>query len=760
MNTDRLNRSKSIIDFDSPKIKRYNQMRKLKDQFASGGIAIGGISVIAAILLIFLYLFYEVLPMFQSASVEPVAEYALPGDASKTLYLAIEEQNEIGLRVSQSGQISFYALLDGSMNTQIQLPLPADTHITSFATNSDESRLMIAGLSNGQVIIFKHNYRITYPGDTRLISPRIDYPYGSEPLTLATQGQAIKALAIRDEDELLQVIGHDGQQLMGVNFIKEEDFMSDALVLSPEMMDLPNIAANSKEKPAVLGKLLIDVEQRFLYAHLGGAHIAVIDIENGDYQRINTGADIQNMTFLLGGISLLISDNQGGIAQWFMVRDEHGEPQLNKIRAFNSDYRGDTVLLTGEQRRKGFVVATGAGDIAIYHSTAHKNVFDEDLLKGKKPSLIALSPRSNHLQVLTEDNNVQVFTVNNKHPEVSWSSLWGEVWYESYQEPEYIWQSSSSSNDFEPKMSLMPLSFGTLKAAFYAMLLGAPLAICGAIYTAYFMTAVMRRKIKPLIELMEALPTVILGFLAGLWLAPFMEANMVGIFSILLLLPPGILLFAYLMSKLPMSLQNNINQGWHAFILIPVVIGLAAACLFMGTPLENVLFNGDMRQWLTHDLGISYDQRNAMVVGVAMGFAVIPTIFSIAEDAIFSVPKHLSYGSLALGATPWQTLVGVVLPTASPGIFSGLMIGLGRAVGETMIVLMATGNTPIMDANIFEGMRTLSANIAVEVPEAEVDSTHYRVLFLAAFVLFIFTFVVNTAAEIVRQRLRTKYGSL
>ena len=160
------------------------------------------------------------------------------------------------------------------------------------------------------------------------------------------------------------------------------------------------------------------------------------------------------------------------------------------------------------------------------------------------------------------------------------------------------------------------------------------------------------------------------------------------------------------------------------------------------------------------DIRIAFDQRNALVVGVAMGFAVIPTIFSIAEDAIFSVPKHLSYGSLALGATPWQSLVGVVMPTASPGIFSALMIGMGRAVGETMIVLMATGNTPIMDANIFEGMRTLAANIAVEIGETEVDSSHYRVLFLAAFVLFMFTFVVNTVAETVRQRLRQRYGNL
>ena len=195
-------------------------------------------------------------------------------------------------------------------------------------------------------------------------------------------------------------------------------------------------------------------------------------------------------------------------------------------------------------------------------------------------------------------------------------------------------------------------------------------------------------------------------------------------------------------------------------MLLLVIMAIFAFCFAISPGIEQVFFGGDMRSWLTNEAGIPFDQRNAMVVGIAMGFAVIPTIFSISEDAIFSVPKHLSYGSLALGATPWQTLVGVVLPTASPGIFSALMIGLGRAVGETMIVLMATGNTPIMDANIFEGMRTLSANIAVEIPEAEVGSTHYRVLFLAAFVLFTFTFVLNTLAEMIRQRLRRKYGSL
>ena len=121
------------------------------------------------------------------------------------------------------------------------------------------------------------------------------------------------------------------------------------------------------------------------------------------------------------------------------------------------------------------------------------------------------------------------------------------------------------------------------------------------------------------------------------------------------------------------------------------------------------------------------------------------------------MPRHLSYGALALGANSWQTLAWLVLPAAAPGILSALMIGFGRAVGETMIVLMATGNTPIMDMNLFEGMRTLAANLAIEIPESEVGSTHYRILFLASLVLLLFTFLLNSVAELVRQRLRKKY---
>jgi phosphate transport system permease protein len=156
----------------------------------------------------------------------------------------------------------------------------------------------------------------------------------------------------------------------------------------------------------------------------------------------------------------------------------------------------------------------------------------------------------------------------------------------------------------------------------------------------------------------------------------------------------------------------------------------------------------------------TYVQRNSLVVGIVMGFAIIPIIYTISDDALSTVPDHLRGASLGAGATKWQTAVRVVVPTAMSGLFSAMMVGLGRAVGETMIVLMAAGNTPVMSWNIFEGFRTLSANIAVELPEAVKDSTHYRILFLAALVLFVMTFIVNTIAELVRIKFRKRASAL
>jgi phosphate transport system permease protein len=224
--------------------------------------------------------------------------------------------------------------------------------------------------------------------------------------------------------------------------------------------------------------------------------------------------------------------------------------------------------------------------------------------------------------------------------------------------------------------------------------------------------------------------------------------------------PGAALAGGFVWARLPKRWVARLPDGSEMLWIGVAIAAAMAACVAAAGPLEAALFGGPFPAWLERATGLGFDQRNAVVVGIAMGFAVIPIIFAISEDAFSNVPPELAAGSLALGANRWQTVVRVVLPTASPGIFSAIMVGFGRAVGETMIVLMATGNTPILDWSPFNGFRTLSANIAVEVPEAPHGGTLYRTLFLAALLLFAMTFLVNTAAELVRDRLRRRYGRL
>lgn len=744
------------IDFNTPALQRKRRLRALKDRMARWYVSIGGLAVLGAITLIFFYLAHVVLPMFQGAELQArkVQQPAWLAEAQAPLLLAMEEQNQVAMRLDASGAVQFFALKNGEALQRLQLPLPQGVTVASVGQDQPGTRRVVLGLSNGQALILQHNYKITYPDNVRTIAPQIDFPYGEAPIEIDPQGRPLEHVAVNLNGGTLMLAGSTSNELHLISLSREENLFTGEVNVSEERINLPQIG-----EP--VSQLLIDPRQMWLYVFNGDSSADVFDLRkrslNGRYELLKDASNrVTSATSLLGGISIMIGDAKGGIQQWFMVRDQDGKSTFQSIRSFQLGDSAITQILP-EERRKGFMALDADGRLGIFHSTAHRTLLKEQVADGS--AVAALSPRASRVLV-ESDGKLQRFVVDNPHPEISWSALWGKVWYESYPEPDYVWQSTSANTDFEPKLSLSPLAFGTLKAAFYAMLLAAPLAIAAAIYTAYFMAPRMRTKVKPVIELMEALPTVILGFFAGLFLAPFLENHLPGIFSLLLLTPVGILLFGYVWTRLPEAIRHRVPEGWEAALLIPVVIAVGWFSIGISGHLENWLFDGNMRLWLTNELGIPFDQRNALVVGLAMGFAVIPNIYSIAEDAVFSVPKSLTFGSLALGATPWQTLTRVVILTASPGIFSALMIGMGRAVGETMIVLMATGNTPIMDINIFEGMRTLAANVAVEMPESEVGGTHYRVLFLAALVLLLFTFVMNTLAELIRQRLRTRYSSL
>lgn len=725
--------------------------RALKDKLAQHFVGLGGISVIIAILLIFFYLLYAVIPLFESAEIKQESSYVSPGKG-KTLFVGVEELGEMAVRFTDQGEVVFFNTKDGTIVHRDQLVTPAG--ITSIADHGDR---ILLGFANGKALAVRYTFESSYGNDVRKLTPVLEYPLGEKPVVLDEDGSALQKLAFSVTDDAIGIAAvTEDNRLIYAKYTQQQSFLDDSVTTELE-------SSSVHQMKKTVQSLSLTPNLQYLYVVAGKDNLLQFDIAKYGFDEVpaikHFKTAISDMRLLLGGASVLVGLDNGEIQQWMQVRGKGAEGEstrsLTFIRKFSSDDQPVTAIAT-EQRRKGFAVGDEKGRLTIYYTTSERTLAQIEVAKTKLTHL-AWSARAQHLLAIDDEEKIYVYKVHNEYPEVSWDVLWGKVWYEGYDEPDYIWQSSASTNEFEPKLSLVPLTFGTIKAAFYAMLFAVPIALLGAIYTAQFMAPTMRQTVKPSIEIMEALPTVILGFLAGLWLAPLVEEQLAGVFVLLILLPPGFLLCAWLWRYVPT--RYNI-EGWEGALLVPVVFLLIWLAMSLGHPIEELFFGGDLRSYMSNVWGIGYDQRNSLVVGLMMGFAVIPTIFSIAEDALFSVPQHLIRGSLALGATRWQTLMRVVLPAASPAIFSALMMGLGRAVGETMIVLMATGNTPIMDMNIFEGMRTLSANIAVEVPEAEVASTHYRVLFLAALVLFMFTFLVNTVAEIVRQRLRQRYSAL
>ncbi len=755
------------IEANISKVGGYSGRRMAKDRLFKSVMTFGGLSVIIAISLIFFYLTSVVIPLFLPAEMQDSRPLPVPSGQERTVHLATEEQAEIGLRAGDQGTLTFFDLRDGRVVAQETIPVPQGAKVTAFAAGDPSQGAQAYGLSDGRLVLITQEYKVRFEQGAvhtgkpvRIITPAVAYPLGRDPLPVDDQGRALRLLTVQHqaEESTAVALTEDGRLLLST-FASQSNPISGEVSVERQAVALPSPPHGE------IRQLLLEVKQRDLYVLHGDRHVSHYDVmDKANPRLVQTvqvapeGERVTALTLLSGGYSLIVGTDKGNLSQWFQVRDANNVNHLTHIRTFEPLPGGVTVLAP-EHYRKGFLAGDGQGNLALYYATSNRLLLKRTL--GQTPIQVAgFSPRANAVLLQNGDGTIQVARVKNDYPEVSFYATWQKVWYEGYEQPEYIWQSSAATSDFEPKFSVAPLTFGTLKAAFYAMLVAVPLAVLGAIFAAYFMSPRMRAIVKPSIEIMEALPTVILGFLAGLWLAPFVDNNLAGTLLAIILLPLSFPITAYLWHILPRGFTQRIGAGWEAALLIPVVVGVIWLAITLGHPIEAAFFGGNLPHWISNELGWTYEQRNSLVVGIAMGFAVIPTIFSIAEDAVFSVPKHLTAGSLALGASPWQTLWHVVLLTASPGIFSAIMVGLGRAVGETMIVLMATGNTAVMDLSIFTGFRTLSANIGVEMPEAAVGTTHYRLLFFSALVLFAFTFLVNTLAELVRQRLRERYSRL
>ena len=728
------------------------------DRMARWIVALGGIGIIASVLGILLFILIEVVPMFRPARAKIGRTIAVPTSAEAIL---VDEYQYNVAALGRQGVVRVVRLADGVVIAERDLLAAADADRVPGAPPTTIERVRVpsgaralsAVTADGRLVAQALSWRTDY-GETgsRTVVPVLAPP---TVVVLDDARRPIGAYAaqIRDAANIAVAAQLADERLVFLKREVTENAFSGEIETAEERFELAT--------PGALSEMALDAEGRNLYAGTAGGTLLWWNLDEGESaapQRAQAGdSPITAMSFLIGDRSVVVGQASGALSVWFPVRQPNETFLLTRIRDF-APRRDAITLIAASERNRTFLAKDDGDGLGLYFSTSQRTLW-----QGTRPiagaSAASISPKGDGV-FLAGARELGFVAVDNPHPEVSAEALFGKVWFEGYTQPEFVWQSTGGTDDFETKLSLTPLIVGTLKGTLYSLLLAIPLGVLGAMFASQFLHPKILGYVKPTVEIMAALPSVVLGFLAGLWLAPILERLFPALLLAIVLLPLAIWLAGLAWSRLPLELRGRYPVGAEIFLYLVVVAATILLCIQLSPGVERLAFGGNFQNWLLATTGLRYDQRNAVVVGLAMGFAVIPIIFAISEDAFSNVPKNLIAGSLALGANRWQTVTRVVLPTASPGIFSAIMIGFGRAVGETMIVLMATGNTPIMELNAFNGFRTLSANIAVEIPEAPHGGTLYRTLFLAALVLFVMTFVVNTAAELVRQRLRRRYAEL
>ena len=723
---------------------------RVADRLAGHAIRVGGVMVLVAVVAILVFIGAEAAPLLRGAVVTPGPVLTAPGPVAAA---ATDEYRTNVAAVLAAGDL---VVLDGTTGAEIRREplLPGAAEAAAAVDVLAGGQLFTAASEDGRVAAAWVTPKIAFDAQRRrIVTPEIEV---SEPFEVRDDGPLTRiAGRLLEEDKVFAAVS-------GPGYLALARFKLGASRVKVTPLEIPVAAGAAPEVRALAVGLLTD-EFR-VYAGLSDGRVIRWDVDWSDDPTLHESIDIsqgaaQSLCVLNGGDTLVTGSADGDVATWFGVRatKEATHWDLTRIRNFPR-VPGGTALLAAATRKTVFLVLGEDGGGRLDFATTGETRADVPAGNARATSA-SFAPKNDGFLIADASGRIRTFACSDPHPEASIAALFGSVWYEGGTGPELKWQSTGGTDEFEPKLSLTVLVFGTLKGVAFALLFSVPVALLAAIYTALFLPSRIKAIVKPTLEIMAALPSVVVGLLAALWLSPLVERNLTAVF---VALPCFLLCFAALVvvwGLLPRHVRATMTQGPGVLAASGLVVLASFALTAAAGPwVESVFLGGDVKAWLRNTLNLPYDPRNAMVVGFAMGFAVIPVIFTIAEDAINNVPKSLWAASEALGASRWQTTVRVVVPAATPGIFAALMLGFGRAVGETMIVLMATGNTPILDMSPFNGMRTISACIAVEIPEAPHGDTLYRVLFLSGALLFIFTFACNTVAEVVGSRLRRRYG--
>ncbi|GAB7197327.1 hypothetical protein OS31_02270 [Dickeya oryzae] len=499
---------------DSGNLAYRDRQRAFIDRLTRRIVVGSGWLVLLALLTIFLYLLYVVIPLFSSASIRPLEPVAVDSH-DPTLALGINDSGRWAFRVDAAGNGEFIDLARGQVNTSVSVA----SSVTVSAMSTGERPLLVLGQADGALRVLRPDLPLSSAG-----IPQWRYPLGEHSLRLAGAAQPLRQLAIAESDDMLLMALIDAENRLQFYALSLNTPPVDLLTLA----DLQPVSQVQPDEP--VQQLLLSPDGQQLYA-LSGNRLTVWQLREQALTARETvtlpGTAPLSLSLLAGGHSLLIKSADGRVSQWFDTPTVSG-PHLSEIRIFPTD--GRQLNLIVEPRRRVFATLDPQGHFSLFASKQSGELMSA--LLAPQARIAAFSPRGRAL-LLETDTDWRPYQLDNPYPDIGWRGLWQKLWYENYPEPDYVWQPTAADDSYQAKFSLVPLLSGTFKAALYAMLFAAPLALAAAIYTACFMTPTLRRWIKPAMEIMGALPTVVIGLIAALWLAPRMATYLTAI----LLLP-------------------------------------------------------------------------------------------------------------------------------------------------------------------------------------------------------------------------------
>ncbi|MFQ5771637.1 MAG: ABC transporter permease, partial [bacterium] len=596
--------------------------RRLFDRWAKWVVASGGFTIIASILAILIFICIEIAPLFRAAKVRQInsfstetifSEFSIP--STQVVALGLEENQEVGYLISQTGVVQFFDLNNRRPREKFIIDAIQGQEITATWTALDGKQLLL-GTSAGQAVVINIEYNAKFFEGTRSYRPMMTT---KAHFRVDKNGQALKDIAFAgrsDESMAIAAITADNRLILFLRK-REESLFGDAEIDSARF----ELSKNWTGRPI---SIAMDGAIQNLYVGSNNGKIyhwsLSYDPEPVFVSTARAAADdrvgITELTFLIGDRTLMVGDSQGKISAWFLVRDSTSTTgkRLKRIHELGA-HSAPVTAIAASARGKGFISGDTQGDLLLQYSTSERTLAKFNLENGSGIQLINFAPKANGALSMDMNGNLTHWEIDNPHPEVGFKAFFGKVWYEGYQKPEYVWQSTGGSDDFEPKLSLVPLIFGSLKGTLYALIFAIPFAIFGAIYTSQFMHSNLRNYIKPTVEIMAALPSVVLGFLAGLWLAPRIEGIVTGVFTMFIVLPGLTVLSSFIWTRVPRKMRGHFRPGFESMLLVPILLFGFWLCLQLNSVLEAWLFAGDFKVWLYESLNLNYDQRNAMVVG-------------------------------------------------------------------------------------------------------------------------------------------------